>query len=55
MKHGDFFFSNMKFFCQMIFDKCSIKMPTQFILIAHENYVFGTFFCIFAIDMFKKK
>ena len=38
----------------MIFGKCSIKMHTQFILIAQENYVLGTFFYIFAIDLLRK-
>ena len=46
MKHGDKF-SNLQYFCQMIFSKCSIKMPTQFILFAQENYVLGTFFYTF--------
>ena len=37
----------------MIFGKC-FKMHIQFILIAQEYYVLGTFFYIFAIDLFKK-
>ena len=41
-------FSNLQYFCQMIFGKCSIKMHTQFILIAQEKCVLGTFFFIFA-------
>ena len=47
-------FSNLKYFCQMIFDKCSIKIFTHFILIAPENYVLKMFFYIFAIDLLRK-
>ena len=39
-------FSNLQYFCQMIFGKCSIKMFPQFILIAQANYVLETFFGI---------
>ena len=54
MKQGDNF-SKLQYFCQMICDKCSIKMFTQFIpIIAQEIYVLGTFFYIFAFDLFKK-
>ena len=35
------------------YGKCSMKMRTQFILIAEENYVLGTFY-IFAIDLLRK-
>ena len=44
-------FLNLQYFCQVIFGKCFIKMLTQFILIAQENFVLETFFYIFAIDL----
>ena len=47
-------FSHSKYFCQMIFGKYCIKMLPQFILIAQENYVLGTFFNIFVIDLWRK-
>ena len=47
-------FSNLQFFCQMIFGKYSIKMFPQFILIAQEIYVLETFFYTFAIDLLRK-
>ena len=47
-------FSNSKYFCQMIFGKYCIKMLPQFILITQENYVLGTFFNIFVIDLWRK-
>ena len=47
--------SNLQHFCQMIYGKCSIKMRTQFILIAQDNYVFGTFLYILAIDFLKNQ
>ena len=53
MKQGHNF-SNLQYFCQMIFGKCLIKMPTKFILIAQANYVLKTFFFIFAIDLLRK-
>ena len=53
MKHGENF-SNLQYFCQMIFGKCSFKMHTKFILLAQENYVLGTFFYIFVVDLLQK-
>ena len=47
-------FSNLQYFCQMIFGKYSIKMLPQFILIAQENYVLEIFFYVFAIDLLRK-
>ena len=47
-------FPNLQYFCQTIFGKYSFKMSTQFMLIAQENYVLGTFFYIFPIDLLKK-
>ena len=38
----------------MIFEKYSIKLLPQFILIAQESYVLETFFHIFAIDLLRK-
>ena len=52
-KHGENF-STLQYFCQMIFGRCSIKMHSQFILIAQENYVLGTLFYSFAIDLLEK-
>ena len=53
MKHGEFF-SNLQYFCQMIFGNCSLKKNIQFVLITQENYVLGTFFYIFVFDLLKK-
>ena len=53
MKQGHNF-SNLQYFCQIIFGECSIKIPSQFILIAQENHVLKTFFYIFTIDLLRK-
>ena len=53
MKQGDNF-SNLQYFCQMIFGTCSIKMHTESNLIAQENFVLETFFYIFVIDLLRK-
>ena len=53
IKHGENC-SNLLYFCQMVFGKCSIKMYIQLSLIAQENYVLGTFFYIFVIDVSRK-
>ena len=47
-------FSNLQYFCQMIFGKYSIKMLPKFILIGQENYVFETFLYIYSIDLLRK-
>ena len=47
-------FSNLQYFCQMIFGKYSIKMLPQFIQIAQEVYVLEAFFYIFAFDLLRK-
>ena len=46
--------SNLRYLCQMIYVKYSIKMLHQFILIAQESYVLKTFFYIFVIDLLRK-
>ena len=47
-------FSNLQYFCQLIFSKCFIKILTPFILIVQENNVLETFFYLFAIDLLRK-
>ena len=47
-------FSNLQYFCQMVFGKYSIKILPQFILSAQQSYVLETFFYIFAIDLLRK-
>ena len=53
MKQGDDF-SNSQYFFQMICGKCPLKIFTQFIPIAQENYVLEIFFYYIAIDLLRK-